>query len=58
MADITNDKGSLEQPQAGTNTQDLPASEEREIDREAEDSAERASERTKRFDKEHDIFTK
>ena len=60
MADITNDEGSLEgQPPNKTDTPNNPSQPgDKILDREAEKSAKRASETTRRYDKDHDIFTK
>jgi hypothetical protein len=59
MADITNDKGTLdEQPSNTTDTQNPPDTTGKELDREADQGARRASERIKRYDTDHNIFTK
>ena len=60
MADITNDEGSLEgQPSNKTNTPNNPSQPgDKILDRDAEKSAKRASETTKRYDEDHGIFTK
>jgi hypothetical protein len=58
MADITNDKGSLEEkPSDKTNTNTSQPG-DKLLDRDAEKSAKRASETIKRYDEDHDIFTK
>jgi hypothetical protein len=59
MADITNDKGSLDVPPSkNPDTQNPPDAAEKKLDREAAESARRASDAEKRYDKDHDIFTK
>jgi hypothetical protein len=60
MADITNDKAILEeQPSDKTLPGNPPDPElEKNLDRAANKSATRASESIKRYDRDHDIFTK
>ena len=60
MADITNDEGSLGRAtiRQDQHTKNPPEPGDKELDREADKSAHRASETTKRYDKDHDIFTK
>jgi hypothetical protein len=59
MAEITDYLGNLEeQPSGNTDAKNLPDPEEKELDKLADNSADRASETTRRYDRDHDIFTK